>query len=80
MKNFLKNTSKNLQNNQKGVEQDKARYAENERNLKMNIETLKEKERNTAEEVITGNSILLILNRMLDLRLKRLNLLIRLPS
>jgi len=42
--------NKNLSNNQKSFDSDKARYVENERNLKMNIETLKEKERNAAEE------------------------------
>jgi len=43
--------NKNLQGNQKNFEQDKARFNENEKNLKMNLEVLKAKEANAAEEL-----------------------------
>lgn len=43
--------NKSLQSNQTGFEKEKARYLENEKNLKMNVDILKEKERNAAEEL-----------------------------
>ena len=41
-----------MKSNEKNFESDKARFNENEKNMKMNLDVLRSKEQNTVEEVI----------------------------